>query len=270
MADYDPAQVEKHELETWESTADVYAEAAGFMTALSGQRDIAVAAGAIGEGSSVLDVGCGPGQLTAALAERAGRVEGIDFSDRMIAAARSAYPTLSFHVANAEAVPFADATFDVAICNYTAHHFARPDAVFSELLRVLEPGGRVVVVHPVQAEQASFGSFAQALQEQLPPEHVPGGPLSNVADPADYARLLRRCGYTNVACDKRVKPVEVDNLDPLLTAGWKIGNLADQPRDIQDKIRAGTIARAETYKTPAGIYSFPDVVIVAVGQRPID
>ena len=267
MSRFDAVEVERHEHATWEASAEIYVDAIGFMTALSGQPEIAAEVGEISNESRVLDVGCGPGLLSAALAERAAHVDGIDFSEKMIAAARELSPGLTFQVANAENLPYGDLSFDVAVCCYTAHHFARPDAVFAEILRVLNPGGRLVVIHPIQSEQASFGSFAEALYESLPPEQVPGGPLLDVSDPKDYERLLQNCGYVNARCERRPKPVELDQIETLLDAGWKIANLSEQPDDIQAQIREATIARAARYRLANGQYSFPDVVLVASGRR---
>lgn len=267
MSQSDPADVERHEHETWEAAADIYAEAVGFMTALSGQPEIAIEVGQIDSRSKVLDIGCGPGILSAALAKCAGQVDGIDFSERMIIAARLSYPELNFQVANAEKLPYPQSSFDVTVCCYTAHHFARPEAVFTEILRVLKPGGRVVVIHPIQAEQASFGSFAEALYEHLPPEQIPSGPLLDVSDPSEYENLFKQCGYVETRCERRQKPVELTDISTLLNAGWKIGNLAEQPNDVQDRIKESTIARAAKFKKPDGGYSFPDVVLIATGRK---
>ncbi len=132
---------------------------------------------------------------------------------------------------------------------------------------MLKSGGRIVIVHPIQSEQAGFGSFASALAEVLPPEEIPGGPLLNIADPAEYETLLSTCGYSNARCEKIVKPVDMNDLNQLLDVGWKMTGLATQPQDVQARIRSGTVARAEQYKTADGGYRFPDVVLVAVGQK---
>ncbi len=87
------------------------------------------------------------------------------------------------------------------------------------------------------------------------------------ADPQDYETLLSQCGYVNVNCERKVKPVAFPKIDELLEAGWIICGLKDQPQDVQDRIRAGTINRAAQYKRPDGSYSFPDVVLVATGCR---
>ena len=180
-----------------------------------------------------------------------------------------AFPELSFEVANAESLPFEDDEFDVIVCNYTAHHFARPSVVFEEILTKLKVGGRIAVVHPVQSEQGSFGSFAESLYQQLPPEQLPSGPLLNISDPEDYVELLSNSGYSNVRCERRVKPVKISSLDQLLNAGWKIAGLDDQPQEIQERIRTGTIENAQKYQQPGGGYSFPDVVLIATGEKAI-
>ena len=266
MSEHDPIDVERHEKSTWESVADIYTDTAAILTALSGQFELAVEFGQIDKNSRVLDLGCGPGVLTDALSKVAGEIEGVDFAEQMIAVAQRSFPHLKLQVANGEQLPYDDSTFDVIVCNYTAHHFARPEVVFGEILRVLKLGGSVVIIHPIQAEQAGWGSFAEALCEALPPEALPGGPLLDVADPQDYESLLTRCGYANVRCERKIKPVAFPAIDQLLELGWKVCGLNDQPQEIQDRIRAGTIDRAAKYKGSDGGYSFPDVVLVATGR----
>ena len=268
MPEFNPAEIEKHEKSAWESSAEIYAATGGTLTALSGQAELAVAFGEIDKNCHVLELGCGPGQLTQALVKVAGTVEGVDFAENMILVAQQTYPDLTFQVANGEELPFEGSVFDVVVVNYTAHHLARPERVFSEVLRALTPGGRLVIVHPIQSEQASFGSFAAALAEVLPPEEIPGGPLLNVADPAEYVDLLADCGYSNARCERVVKPTDMADLNQLLDVGWKMTGLADQPQDVQATIRAGTIERASRYEAPDGSYQFPDVVLVAVGIKP--
>lgn len=268
MPDFDPTEIEKHEKLAWESSADTYADTGGTLTALSGQAELAADFGKIDKGCQVLELGCGPGQLTEALSKVAGAVQGVDFAENMIRVAQQTYPDLKFQVANGEELPFEDSTFDVVVVNYTAHHLARPELVFTEVLRTLKPDGRLVIVHPIQSEQASFGSFATALSEVLPPEEIPGGPLLNVADPTEYVALLSGCGYSDAQCERVAKPVDMADINQLLDLGWTMTGLANQPQDVQAAIRTGTIAHAEQYKASSGAYQFPDVVLVAVGRKP--
>jgi SAM-dependent methyltransferase len=185
----------------------------------------------------------------------------------MIEIAKMRFPHLEFKVADAEDVPYNDNEFDVVVCNYTAHHFARPQVVFEEALRVLKPGGRFAVVMPIQSEQKCFGAFFASATEELPPEGVPGGPLLNANDPAEVGSLMEAAGFNDIAAEKRVKPIQLENIDLLLKTGWSLFGLDDQPQDMQERIRIKTIQRAEPYKQPDGTYDFPDVVIVASGLK---
>jgi len=94
-------------------------------------------------GERALDVACGPGIVTSAL-ERAGVVSiGIDLTHEMIREAGSQHGT--YLQGDVERLPFDEATFDVAVCRNSFHHFAEPEAVTREMARVLRRGGRVVV-----------------------------------------------------------------------------------------------------------------------------
>jgi SAM-dependent methyltransferase len=96
-------------------------------------------------GERALDVGCGPGALTGALAERlgAGRVAAVDPSPPFAAACRARHPGADVTVAAAEALPFADAAFDRALAQLVLNFMTDPPAGVAEMRRVTRPGGTV-------------------------------------------------------------------------------------------------------------------------------
>ncbi|WP_285588270.1 class I SAM-dependent methyltransferase [Actinomycetospora sp. NBRC 106378] len=102
----------------------------------------------------VLDVGCGPGLVTAYLAERGLDVRGVDLSPRMIAHARRRYPTCSFDVASATELDLADASYGGLLGWWSLFNLPR-DAlpeVLAAFARALVPGGRLLVATHVGDE----------------------------------------------------------------------------------------------------------------------
>lgn len=100
-------------------------------------------------GLRVLDVGCGDGALAITLSRMGACATGVDPDHRMLAGARSRASAkaaiLSLAQARAEALPFADATFDRVLAVTVLCFVARPDAAIAEMVRVLRPGGRIVI-----------------------------------------------------------------------------------------------------------------------------
>jgi ubiquinone/menaquinone biosynthesis C-methylase UbiE len=84
----------------------------------------------------------------------------------MVTAAKKAYPDICFLQANTEALQFPDRSFDVAVVNYSAHLLASPKEVFGEICRVLEPGGRLTVAHPVQANRTRLADLGATCSER--------------------------------------------------------------------------------------------------------
>lgn len=110
-------------------------------------------------GRSLLDVGCGRGALARALLARGARVSGIDPSAEAIHEARAAVPEAEFVDAGAEALPFADDSFDAAILLNSFHHVPAPlmPGALAEALRVSR--GPVLVIEPLAA-----GAFFEAMR----------------------------------------------------------------------------------------------------------
>ena len=108
-------------------------------------------------GRRLLDIGCGSGALARSLSERGARVAGIDPNPEALETAREAVPEGTFQAARAEALPFADASFDGAIFLNSLHHVPQPamHRALREAARVVGPAEPVVVVEPL-AEGSLF------------------------------------------------------------------------------------------------------------------
>jgi len=103
-----------------------------------------------------LDVGCGTGRISAALAARGVKVWGVDPAPGMLEVARARVPRgVGLKEGTAEALPFRDGWFDAAVCWLTVHLMDRQRA-FAELARVLSPGGRLVIA---TFDPAHFDAF---------------------------------------------------------------------------------------------------------------
>ena len=96
-------------------------------------------------GQRVLDVGCGPGALTAALIARVGTqaVVAIDPSEQFVAAARERFPGADVRLGVAEALPFPRHDFDVVLAQLVVHFMAEPEAGLAEMKRVARPDSLV-------------------------------------------------------------------------------------------------------------------------------
>ncbi len=102
-----------------------------------------VAALALPEGSLLLDVACGTGDLTRLAQRRHYRVIGADLSGGMLAANRTGAPLLQ---ADCSGLPFPDGTFDGLVCGYALRNFTDLAGALKETARVLRPGGRVAIL----------------------------------------------------------------------------------------------------------------------------
>jgi SAM-dependent methyltransferase len=146
-------------------------------------------------GLRVLDVGCGPGALTAELVRRLGpgAVRAVEPSASFAAAARDRLPDVDIQQAVAEQLPFPDQTFDAALAQLVVHFMKDPVQGLREMGRVTRPGGTVAAcVWDHGDGRGPLGAFWQAARELDPAAHDESS-LPGVRD-GDLARLFGQAG----------------------------------------------------------------------------
>lgn len=217
-----------------------------------------------------LDLACGSGNYTVALAERGLSLTGIDPSRTMLAAAAAKSGAVRWRKGAAEALPFEDAAFDGALCTLAIHHFDDIGAAFAGVRRVLKPGGRFVLFTGEAGQMRRYWLnryFPQAMRRatrRMPAEAAIRASLAK----AGFARVETEPFFvTEALLDQflysgKARP-EI-YLDPAVRAGIStFANLADDAelaaglarlsRDIDSGAIAEVIA---AHASPAGDYLF--------------
>ena len=261
MEQRDPDAIAQIERETWTRSANSYS---AFAALTSHAVHLLIDSARLSAKSRAREIGCGPGHISQMMADTGARVTGVDLAPGMVKVATELHPTIEFKEANAEKLPFNDDTFDAALVNFVIHHLARPEKACAEIHRVLKPGGRFVFAGPI--EQFGFGAFIEGLTAHHTMDDLPHGPIYLEATQADYENLMKEAGFSEFDVNVHQITLHLENLDPLLKAGWEICELSRTPRETQDKIRKTTFDKTAPYKTDEG-YNFPDRVVVGVATK---
>lgn len=257
--------IRNYERETWTRCSGSYLNTWGNLT--NEMLPELIKAAHIRSGEKVLDIGCGPGNSSKILSDTGAEVTGIDFSQKMVDEASANYSDISFHQADAENIPKPDNSFDVVVANYVVHHFADPDKVFSEITRVLKPGGRFVfAVWGPRDEQSSVGAFFPAFSSHHELSELPHGPLFGITDRETFEPLFSGANLKNFELTHHKTVWNCSSLQPLIDGWWDWGDLHAFPQDKQDRIKADFIANCAPFSTEKG-YSFPHSAILGSAAK---
>ena len=250
---FDPKAFHEFEQSGWERAAAFYGDAFGALTAQT-TEPLLDAAG-VSAGTRVLDVASGPGFIAGAAAARGADAVGLDFSSAMIAEARRRHPALTFREGDAEALPFADASFDAVVMNFGLLHLARPDAALAEAHRVLRVGGRYAFTVWASPERAvGFGLAVLAIEEfgraqvGLPE----GPPFFRFSDAEETRRTLEHAGFVAIKVQELPLTWRLASADAAFEALSRGGVrtaavLRAQTPEALDKIRSAVRRGVERY-----------------------
>jgi len=262
----------KFEREGYSRMAQGYDQATASVT--SQANDAILDAVGTGPGTSLLDVACGPGWLSAAALKRGTVVTALDFAENMVTIACRRCPEADIQTADAEDLPFEVDRFDAVVCSLGILHLPAPERAISEAHRVLKPGGRYAftcwtppVCNPFFG--LVFGSVQKHgnMNVNLPP----GPPPFRFGEVTECEKALRAVGFTSVSVSElpMVWPFATpEDIVPAVVASTaRIGPILEmqtpeQRRSIENAITEG----AKKYVTPRGV-EIPTAVLLAVGQK---
>ncbi|MDA0823841.1 MAG: methyltransferase domain-containing protein [Proteobacteria bacterium] len=219
---------------------------------LSGLRDKLIAYVAAKEGESALDVGCGGGITSAAIAAAVGTqgsVLGVDISEVILNVARTRYAkvaNLRFATADAAQFPFEANQYDVITSRFGVMFFPEPDAAFSNLLRAAKSGARMVFIcWRALAENPWMGAPAAAAFTILTPPEKPApgtpGPFS-LADPERVKQIMSAAGFVDINLSPIDEKLNLGKVDEALSFMTKLGPAAQPLREATDDQRRLAIA----------------------------
>jgi len=272
-AGFDPDAFSAFEHRGWQSAAGAYRHGFSRLTHQA-VEPLLDAAGVIA-GAALLDVACGPGDLSAKAAERGARVIGVDFSPGMLALAREHHPGIEFRVADAEALPFPDQSFDAVTMGFLVGHLSHPDRALAEARRVLRPHRRLALAWWQPMDRAvAFGIVMDAVrahgrtQVDLPA----GPPFDQFSDPETLGRALEQAGFGDVRISSQPMMWRVETAEEVFETYLHgsvrtAGLLREQSPEQLLSIRGEVLRRIEELRGPGGI-EMPMPCWVASGLRP--
>jgi SAM-dependent methyltransferase len=236
-------------------------------------------------GERIVDVGCGSGATTIALAQKvgpSGHVLGIDISAPMLDRARQLAPKgapVEFVLADATIYPFEPASFDLLASRFGVMFFAEPAISFANMRGALRPSGRLAFACWREPRDNPF--FMTPLQAVY--KHVPKLPQQDPDAPGPFAfasearvnRVLSEAGFSDIAmerCDLALDIAIGRGLDAAVESALEIGPasraLQDHPADVRaaatNSVREAlaAYAKGQTVPLPASIW-----IVTAANSR---
>ena len=214
-------------------------------------------------GERVVDVGCGSGASSFALAAKVapnGQVFGVDVSEPMLTRARQSAPSglpVEFALADATVYPFAPESFDLLASRFGVMFFADPVLSFANLHKAMRKSGRLAFVCWQEPRQNPF--FMAPLQAVY--QHVPKMPPVGPEDPGPFAfasearvtRILSEAGFSDIAMEPC--RVELDiatgrGIDAAVQSALEIGPASRALDGHPDDVRAAATASIREALTP--------------------
>lgn len=223
-------------------------------------------------GTRLLDAGCGAGLLALLAGLRGAQVAALDASAALVAVARERLPTADVREGDLEALPFADARFDAITAVNSLFYAADMTVAMRELVRVVRPGGRVVVTAWGPPARCEFlAAVMPALGPLLPPP-PPGAQPPHpgaLSEPGALAAVLTRAGLRVVEEREVACPFVFPNTETSWRANASAGvNRAAIAHSGEAAVRAVYAAADRAHAQPDGSIRYENVFLCVAGERP--
>jgi SAM-dependent methyltransferase len=234
-------------------TAAAYISSATHASGEDLERLIAVAAPQAGE--TALDLGCGVGHTLRRIAPLVSFAVGADATLEMMQAGRASVvtaPNAAFVQTDATALPFTDATFDLATCRLAAHHFSEAASAFREVARVLRRGGRFVLVDNYAPDDPALDAFINEIETLRDPSHVRNHTEQGWRALLEDARL-------SVSIESKLLTTK------LTTDAWleRSQTPPDRAAEVQRRLQAASTTAREAFAITGTTFAVPKVVVLA-------
>lgn len=243
-----------------------------FVPALFGEWAPRMAdAAKLAPGQTVLDVACGTGVLAREALMRiqpGGSVTGLDRNEDMLAVARRREPDIDWQCGVAEALPFADHSFDIVACQFALMFFEDRRAALQQMWRVLRPGGcLVIVVWDALERTPGYASMVELLQRLF------GERIANelrapfcLGDPVQLRALFDDAGITEIKLNTVVGTARFPSIGEWVhidVKGWTLADLID---DVQyHRLRSEAETELARYRQTDGsvVFDSPAHIVLA-------
>ena len=263
------------EHEGWQRVADKYDS----VWSSSTRQFIPPLLDAIGvsAGAAVLDIGCGPGYVSAAAAARGAVPIGLDFSSRMVSIARTLFPKIEFREGDAQQLPFPDARFARVMANFALLHLAEPERACAEACRVLKPGGRFAFTIWAPASESPYAKIIDDAIQKFGDLDVdlPTGPPHHLYSSRDeFRKALERAGFDGASMIFKLHTIEwnvpsgrfvfdAERYAGVRTAGLLARQTPEKLKAIQSAIESAVraYAKGNSFAVPKAAY------IVAISKK---
>jgi len=174
-----------------------------------------------GKGDRVVDLACGPGTLALRFAQHVRWVCGLDLTRAILerarrSAAEDGLRNLDFALGDAQALPFADGSLDIAVTSYSLHHMPDAARVIGEMARVVKRGGRVGALDIFVPEDPRIAGLNHRIERVRDASHTRA--LSRSEFEANFAAH----GLRVIAAEVETQPRAFDHW--MLVAGYKPGD----------------------------------------------